>query len=70
MPACDFDHDDVESALKADGWTITHNPWVLEWGFKDLFGCRDGAKTGHRAWRTGQPDRVAVALRQSAPWDY
>ncbi len=37
MPARDFYHDVVKSALIADGWTITHDPFVLKCGSKDLF---------------------------------
>ena len=37
MPARDFYHDVVKLALIADGWTITHDPLVLQWGYKDLF---------------------------------
>jgi len=37
MPARDFYHDVVKSALIADGWRITHDPLVLQWGSKDLF---------------------------------
>jgi XisH protein len=37
MPARDFYHDVVKLALIADGWTITHDPLVLQWGSKDLF---------------------------------
>jgi hypothetical protein len=37
MPARDLYHDVVKSALIADGWTITHDPLVLQWGSKDLF---------------------------------
>ena len=36
MPARDFYHDVVKSALIADGWTITDDPLVLQWGPKDL----------------------------------
>ena len=37
MPARDFYHDVVKSALIADGWTITHDPLQLKVGKKDLF---------------------------------
>ena len=37
MPARDFYHDVVRSALIADGWTITHDPLQLKVGKKDLF---------------------------------
>jgi hypothetical protein len=37
MPARDFYHDVVKSALIADGWTITHDPLKISVGKKDLF---------------------------------
>ena len=37
MPARTLSHDVVKSALIADGWTVTHDPLILEFGTKDLF---------------------------------
>lgn len=37
MPAKDLYHDSIKNALIKDGWTITHDPYVLQWGRKDLF---------------------------------
>jgi hypothetical protein len=37
MPARDVHHDAVRNALSKDGWTITHDPFVLKWGTRDLF---------------------------------
>jgi hypothetical protein len=37
MPAKNLYHDVVVNALKADGWTITHDPLTLAFGGKDLF---------------------------------
>jgi hypothetical protein len=37
MPARDFYHDVVKAALITDGWKITHDPYTLEVGNKDLF---------------------------------
>ncbi len=37
MPAKDIYHDAVKTALEKDGWTITNDPLVLQWGAKDLF---------------------------------
>jgi len=37
MPARDFYHDTVRNALVKDGWTITHDPYPLKLGQKDLF---------------------------------
>lgn len=37
MPARDFYHDTVVHALRADGWTITHDPLPLSYGGRDLY---------------------------------
>jgi hypothetical protein len=37
MPAKDIYHDTVRRALINDGWTITHDPLRLQWGFKDMY---------------------------------
>jgi hypothetical protein len=37
MPARDTYHDDCKAALIKDGWTITHDPFTLTYGPKDLF---------------------------------
>ncbi len=37
MPARDFYHEQVINALIKDGWTITHDPYPLKLGQKDLF---------------------------------
>ena len=37
MPARDFYHDLVKAALIVDGWNVTHDPYTLEVGNKDLF---------------------------------
>ena len=37
MPAKDRYHDACKNGLVNDGWTITHDPYVLRWGAKDLF---------------------------------
>lgn len=37
MPARDTYHDAVRNALVKDGWTITHDPFVLKWGERDFF---------------------------------
>jgi len=37
VPAKDLYHDVVKNALVKDGWTITHDPFPLKWGEKDLF---------------------------------
>ncbi len=37
MPAKDLYHDVVKKALVKDGWTITHDPYMMHLGKKDLF---------------------------------
>lgn len=37
MPAKDIFHDAVKTALIKDGWTITHDPLTLDFGFTDAY---------------------------------
>ncbi len=37
MPARDRYHEHVKSALRKEGWTITHDPLRLHWGLKDMY---------------------------------
>ncbi len=37
MPARDLYHDIVKNALVKDGWTVTHDPYMMQVGKKDLF---------------------------------
>lgn len=37
MPAKDIYHDNIKNALIKDNWTITHDPYVIQYGRKDLF---------------------------------
>lgn len=37
MPARDIYHNNVKNALIKDGWTITHDPYTLTFGQKDVF---------------------------------
>jgi hypothetical protein len=37
MPAKDIYHNAVKNALIKDGWTITHDPYTLTFGQKDVF---------------------------------
>lgn len=37
MPALDIYHNIVKNALIKDGWTITHDPYTLTFGHKDVF---------------------------------
>jgi hypothetical protein len=63
MPARDFYHDVVKSALIADGWTITDDPLVLQWGTKDLF-VDLGAERLLAAAKGGQ--KIAVEVKSFA----
>ncbi len=60
MPARDFYHDVVRSALIADGWTIMHDPLVLKWGSKDFF-VDLGAEHLLSADKAGQ--KIAVEVK-------
>lgn len=37
MPSKDIYHAVVKKILIKDGWTITHDPFRLQWGSKDLY---------------------------------
>ncbi|MEX2173994.1 MAG: element excision factor XisH family protein [Pirellulaceae bacterium] len=37
MPARDSIHDAVKAALSKDGWTITHDPYKLPFGDRDVY---------------------------------
>ena len=37
MPARGLYHDAVKNALAKDGWTVTHDPFHIKVGAKDLF---------------------------------
>jgi hypothetical protein len=37
MPAKDKYHDAVRNALTKDGWVITHDPFHLSWGGKEMY---------------------------------
>jgi hypothetical protein len=37
MPAKDRFHDAVRNALLKDGWTITHDPFTMTYGSRDVF---------------------------------
>lgn len=37
MPARGFYHDAVRTALEADGWTITHDPYIIPVGLGRVF---------------------------------
>jgi hypothetical protein len=60
MPAKDFYHPHVVDALRADGWTITHDPLSLRIGGKDMF-VDLGAERFVGAERGGE--RIAVEVK-------
>lgn len=37
MPAKDIYHDAVRNALMKDGWIITHDPYTISFGVKDVY---------------------------------
>ena len=37
MPQYDMYHDTVKRALQKDGWTITHDPFILRYGRKRVY---------------------------------
>jgi hypothetical protein len=37
MPALDIYHENVRKALVRDGWIITHDPYTLTFGHRDVF---------------------------------
>ena len=60
MPERDRYHGVVKRALVKDGWTITHDPFVLPFGEYNLF-VDLGAETPIAAEREGR--RIAVEIR-------
>ena len=60
MPAKDIYYDTARSVLLKDGWTITHDPFVLRWGTTDVF-IDLGAEQLLAAERHGQ--KIAVEVK-------
>ncbi len=60
MPAKDTFHDSVKHALVKDGWTITHDPYTLTFGQKNVF-VDLGAERILAAER--ENDRIAVEIK-------
>jgi len=60
VPAKDIYHDAVKSALIKDGWTITHDPYTMEFGQKDVF-VDLGAERTLAAERDGE--KIAVEIK-------
>src|SRR5438552_8154883 len=64
MPAKNLYHDAVIDALKADGWTITHDPLTLTVGDRNLFIDLGAGRTELAAEKGSE--RIAVEV-QSFP---
>jgi hypothetical protein len=61
VPAKNIYHNAVVDALKADGWTITHDPLTISYGGKDLF-VDLGAERVALAAERGE-ERIAVEVQ-------
>ena len=60
MPARDIYHNNVKNALIKDGWIITHDPYTLTFGLKDVF-VDIGAERMLAAEKSG--DKIAVEIK-------
>lgn len=60
MPAKNIYHDVVVKALRADGWTITHDPLALSFGGKDLFVDLGAERATFAAEKGGEKIAVEV----------
>jgi hypothetical protein len=60
MPARNIHHDAVIQALKADGWTITHDPLMIPYGDRRLFIDLGAERMTIGAEREGE--RIAVEI--------
>jgi hypothetical protein len=65
MPAKDIYHDSVKKALIKDGWTITHDPYTLTFGPRDVF-VDVGAERILAATRGSEKIAVEIKSFQSA----
>ena len=61
MPAKDLHHNIVIEALKADGWTITHDPLYLGYGRRDLWADLGAEKQPIAAEKQGE--QIAVEIK-------
>lgn len=57
MPAQDIYHDAVKNALVKDGWTVTHDPFHLRWGKKDMY-----VDLGARQFLTAEREERKIAV--------
>ncbi|WP_129633037.1 element excision factor XisH family protein [Candidatus Oscillochloris fontis] len=60
MPARDIYHNTVTHALEKAGWQITHDPFRLQWGTKDMY-VDLGAEELVAAEQQGQ--KIAVEIK-------
>lgn len=61
MPARDLYHDTVVTAMKADGWNITDDPFLLPYGDQDLYvdlGAERGAVAAEK-----EEQKIAVEIK-------
>jgi hypothetical protein len=65
MPARDVYHDAVKNALIKDGWTITHDPYTITFGQKDVF-VDPGAKRALAAEKGAEKILVEIKSFASA----
>jgi hypothetical protein len=61
MPARNIDHDAVVQALWADGWTITHDPLLIQYGARRPF-VDPGAERSTIGAERGD-ERIAVEIQ-------
>ncbi|MCP4348184.1 MAG: fatty-acid synthase [Desulfobacterales bacterium] len=60
MPARDLYHNNFRNALVKDGWTVTHDPFRLKWGGKDMY-VDIGAERILAAEKSGK--KIAVEIK-------
>jgi hypothetical protein len=65
MPAKDIYHNNVKNALIKDGWTITHDPYTLTFGLRDVF-VDIGAERMLAAEKGGEKIAVEIKSFRSA----
>lgn len=62
MPAKDIYHDTVRRALEKEGWRITHDPYTLRLGKKDLFVDLGAGRQILLAAEQGE-ERIAIEVK-------
>ena len=61
MPAQEIYHNTVVQSLKADGWTVTHDPLYIAYGGRDLFVDLGAEREAIAAEKEGQ--KIAVQIK-------